>query len=133
MIEEFLFNILSTSPELSEYNAGGVYPIVAPKKSAGWHLTYQQISQPEATYPDAPIETRWQINIVPPDGYSASNYRSGKTAAAAVKSILMNYRGDHASGVCVEQITFENQTDVQDSNTNSFFVAQDYIIKFYEA
>lgn len=130
MIEEFIHAVLSQSEELKAYTGGGVYPIIAPRKSVGWHLTYQQISEPEAGYAGAPTETRWQINIVAPNGYSRSNYRSGKTAAKIVKSLMVGFSGD-MSGVCIQQIRFENQTDVSDPNTGTFFVAQDYVIKYY--
>lgn len=132
MIEDCIFSVLSSAPELQEYNAGGVYPILAPQKKTGWHLTYQQISEPEPIDDEAPREARWQINVVPPHGYGSPSYRAAKQGAKAVQDVLKNFTGGAEFGVCIEQIRFENQADVNDQSTETFFVAQDYIIKYFE-
>lgn len=132
MIEEAIHEILTDAPELEDYRAGGVFPALAPWKANGSILTYQQTSESDPTQPESPIESRWQINVIGDGGYNSPKYRSGKTAARAVKLIMTNFRGE-LQGVCIDQIKFENQTDLTDSNTDTFFVAQDYLIKYFEA
>lgn len=132
MIEEFIYSVLSESAELADYRGGGVYPYTAPKKTQGWHLTYAQVSaQPKTSEPDS-TTTRWQINIIPPAGFSSDSYRSGKTAAKIVQSLLEDFSGV-TGDVCIEKIEMDNQTDISDINTSTFFVAQDYLIKYFEA
>ena len=132
MIEEAIHSILANPPELDLYRTGGVFPALSPWKASGTILTYQQISENDPTQPESAIESRWQINVIGNSGYNSPNYRSGKTAARAVKLIMTGFRGE-LNDVCIEQIKFENQTDLSDSNTDTFFVAQDYLIKYFEA
>lgn len=131
MIEEFIFAVLNHSAEIADYRTGGVFPQSAPKKSEGWHLTYAQVSQGTIETDVDGIPTRWQINIVPPASSSKDHYRSGKTAARLIQSILEDFNGD-ANGVCIESIELENQTDARDYSTQRHYVAQDYLIKYFE-
>lgn len=130
MIEEAVLKILQDVVNRDEWPLPGtlVYPVVAPDRRADNYITYQQISGSEPDLPESPESSRWQINIVSLKGSAAPNYRSGKTAAQLVR-IGMTATVGIVSEVCIAQIRFESQNDLHSQDTDTFAVAQDFIIK----
>lgn len=121
MSSKALFNILDLAGALNLLIDHRIYPLKMPQNNIYPAITYQLIGNTAISLlaSDTDIETpRYQISCWGDD------FTSAKDVALQVKTALIRVSGTY-SGIIVMDITFDNENDIHDPETDKYQTAID--------
>lgn len=127
MLEDGLFQLLTSDAGVSALCGTRVYPLILPSAPTLPSLTYQSISSVAQYTMDGP--TGLVTARVQTEAWSDS-YSTAKALAAAVRTLLDGYSGTLPNGVPVLDIRCDNALDTYEKDARLYRVHTDWLIQY---
>ena len=127
-VEKVIYSKLSGDSDVSGLVSTRIYPVNLPQKPTYPAIVYTRISG-ERTYSfdgaSGLTSQRFQIDSF------ASTYSGAKDLSNKIRSAINGFRGT-VSGIFVQGIFLENDSDIFDDDFNIYRVSCDYFIHYKE-